>query len=171
MAEMLYVVDEEDRIIGTMSRATVRKKGLLFRSSHIIVSNSKGEFFVQRRSANKDLWPNMYDLGVGETLKSGESYEEAAKRGLKEEIGADAEINFLFDFKFRSKYDNENCRVYRCCYDRKLKFADKEVAEGFFVTKEKLRKLMKTKPFTPFSNTLVKKYFEEKITKKEHKIC
>jgi isopentenyldiphosphate isomerase len=161
VTEYVDVVNENNEVVRTATRQEVKKKALLYRGSHVIVINAKKEFFVQKRSDTKDLLPGMYSVGVGETVESGESYDDAAKRGLREEIGINAEISLLFPLKFRSKEDNENCQVYNCYYNGKLNFNDKEVVEGFFVSKDELQKLLKTKPFAPVSIAIMKRYFEE----------
>jgi len=160
--EMIDVVDEDDKVIRQETRSVMRKNALLHRSAQIIVFNEKKEIFVQKRAAHKDIWPNMFAIGVGETLSAGESYEEAAKRGLKEEIGISAEPHFLFEDKFRSDEHNVNMKVYRCTANEKLSFNDSEVIEGFFVSEEELKKMLEEKEFTPDDVQNIKKYWEMK---------
>ena len=49
-------------------------------------STAEGALYLQRRAATKDVWPNAWDLSVGEHLQPGESFEQAAHRGLAEEL-------------------------------------------------------------------------------------
>ncbi len=48
--------------------------------------DGSGALYLQRRAAAKDVWPNAWDLSVGEHLQPGESFEQAAHRGLAEEL-------------------------------------------------------------------------------------
>ena len=51
----------------------------------IYIQNSKGEFLLQKRSANKKTWSNMWD--VGGHPKSGEDSIQGILTEVKEEIG------------------------------------------------------------------------------------
>ncbi|MEM2163987.1 MAG: hypothetical protein QXR62_06180 [Candidatus Bathyarchaeia archaeon] len=58
--EHLYVVDENDNVIGWASRGECHKRGLIHRSVYVIVLNDRGEVFLQKRSMSKDLYPGLY---------------------------------------------------------------------------------------------------------------
>jgi len=168
MSEMIDVVDQDNNVVRQEPRSMIRKNALLHRSSEIIVTNTKKEYFVQKRAADKDLWPNMYEIGVGETVLAGETYEAAAERGIAEEIGVNMKPRFLFSLKIRLENNNENMRVYDCVVDKELIFADKEVSEGFFVSEDKLRKILNELQFVPPSRIIIKKYWEFKNDRKEN---
>ena len=55
--ELLDVVDINDRVIGVKTRGEIHAKGLMHRAVHILVFNSKGELFIQKRSMCKDENP------------------------------------------------------------------------------------------------------------------
>jgi len=160
--EMLDVVDEEDKVIRQEPRSVVRKNTLLHRSAQIIVQNEKGKYFVHKRATTKDIWPGMYGICVGETVKAGESYDSAAKRGVQEEIGIYTQPDFLFYDKFRSKENNSNFKVYKCVVAGELDFTDDEISEGFFVTKEELEKMLREKEFVPDDIQIIEKYWKMK---------
>ena len=160
--EIIDVVDEDDKVLRQELRSTVRKDVLMHRACTIIVKNSGGEYFVQKRSVKKDLFPGMYGVGVGETVTAGEKYDEAAVRGLKEEIGVSATPTFLFHITFRHPQDNEQIHVYECVTDEELNFEDEEVAEGFFVSEDELKAMLDKKPFTHTAKGAIKKYWEMK---------
>ena len=53
---------------------------------------------LQKRSANKKLWPNMWDVTVGGHVDSGEFGRQALIRETKEELGieiSDEDIKYL----------------------------------------------------------------------------
>ena len=62
--ELLEVVDEQDRVIGLQRRGVIHAKGLLHRSAQVLVFNSLGQLFVQKRSAGKDEFPGLWDCSA-----------------------------------------------------------------------------------------------------------
>ena len=155
MEEMIDIVDEEDRFIRKATRKEVREKALLHRYSRIIIVNNERNLLVQKRSVHKEVYPGYWDLGVAETVLSGESYESAAIRGLDEELGIVYVSNiqlirsFLFKLKFRSAKDNGNCKVYKHMYNGKITPQPKEVEEAMFLSIEEIEKLIAGNKFTP----------------------
>ena len=85
--EMYDVVDSLDRVIGTATRREIHQKGLLHRSVHILVFNSKGELYLQKRSLNKDENPGYWDTSAAGHVNAGEDYMTSAHRELEEELG------------------------------------------------------------------------------------
>src|SRR5260370_30637230 len=85
--ENLQVVDEQDRPIRGVDRATVHAERLLHRAIHIFVLNNAGELFLQRRSYRKDTFPRKWDSSAAGHVDLGETYEAFATRELREELG------------------------------------------------------------------------------------
>jgi isopentenyldiphosphate isomerase len=55
--EIFDVVNERDEVIGQNTRREVHARGLLHRAIHVLVFNSRGEIFLQKRSMIKDREP------------------------------------------------------------------------------------------------------------------
>ena len=85
--ELFDVVDDDDRVLGRMRRDDVHRWQLRHRAAHVLVVNSRGEIFVQRRSRLKECAPGLWDTSVAGHVQSGESYAACAVRELAEEIG------------------------------------------------------------------------------------
>ena len=81
--EIVQVVDEDNRETGAVTRREMRARGLVHRASYILVFNSRGELFVQKRTVSKDIYPGYLDVAAGGVVLAGESYEEAARRELE----------------------------------------------------------------------------------------
>jgi len=87
MSELFDVVDDQDRILRQEPRADVHRQRLLHRAVHILVFNSQGEVYLQRRSAKKDTYPNRWTTSCSGHVDAGEDYDTAAIRELAEELG------------------------------------------------------------------------------------
>lgn len=96
MSEKLYIVDEDDQIIGQDSRENIHTKGFLHREVGVWIYNDKAELLLQRRSPDKDIAPNKLDTSAGGHVGIRESYEEAAIKELKEETNITANLEELF---------------------------------------------------------------------------
>ena len=85
--EIFDVVDADDQVIGQAPRGEVHARDLWHRAVHLLVFNEKGELFLQKRSPWKDKHPSKWDSSAAGHLDSGETYLEAARRELAEELG------------------------------------------------------------------------------------
>ncbi len=154
LAELVDVIDEKGRVVKTLPRAEVNARNLRHNCVYVIVTNSRGEWLVTKRTAMKKVYPNLLEVARGGTCASGESFEECARRELEEEVGVragkgGAKLEFLFDFDFKDEFINERVRVFKCVYDERagpLKLQKEEVAASFFATEEKLRRMARETP-------------------------
>jgi isopentenyl-diphosphate Delta-isomerase len=112
--ELLDIVNDEDIITGQEMRSAVHQLGLQHRGVHVFLFTSDGRMLVQKRSADRAASPSALDCSVSEHVKAGESYLEAAMRGMREEMGVEGiEVKQLV--RFRMNYgvnDNEISTLY-----------------------------------------------------------
>src|SRR2546430_17198688 len=85
--EIFDVVDERDEIVGRQTRSEVHRLGLKHRAVHVLVFNSRGQVFLQKRSLQKDRQPGLWDSSASGHLDCGEDYDACAVRETREEIG------------------------------------------------------------------------------------
>ncbi len=85
--ELFETYDDAGRPAGLVPRAQVHATGRWHRSAHVFLFDPDGRLYIQLRAATKDLYPGRWDFSVGEHLKPGEDYHQAAARGLLEELG------------------------------------------------------------------------------------
>ena len=57
----------------------------------LIVNNDKSKTLLQKRCAEKKLYPNTWDIAVGGHISAGEDDITSAKRELEEELGLNPE--------------------------------------------------------------------------------
>ena len=88
--EMLDLVDGRDNVIGVMERGEVYAKDLTnFRVIDAFIKNKEGKLFVPRRQAHKRLFPLALDTSGGGHVSSGETYDEAFAKEVREELNID----------------------------------------------------------------------------------
>lgn len=85
--EIFDVVNENDEVIGQCPRREVHRLGHKHRAVHVLVFNSRGEVFLQKRSMSKDTHPGVWDSSSSGHVDTGEDYDACAIRELREEIG------------------------------------------------------------------------------------
>ena len=144
--ELLDIVTDEDIVTGQQMRSTVHQKGLQHRGVHVFLFTQDGKMLVQKRSADRAASPSMLDCSVSEHVKAGESYLDAAMRGMKEEMGVDGiEIKPLV--KFQMNYginDNEISTLYEGIVDpSKVKFDPVEIEQIAYYSLDEIKGMMK----------------------------
>lgn len=86
--EMFDIFDENESLIGCERRSVVHQTGAWHRSTNVLLfDDASHKLLVQQRAAHKDVCPLHWDLSVAEHCKRGESYLDAAVRGVREELG------------------------------------------------------------------------------------
>jgi 8-oxo-dGTP pyrophosphatase MutT (NUDIX family) len=98
--ELLDVVDERDRVVGQTRRGDAMARRLRHRCGFVLARDADGRIFVHRRTAEKLVFPSLYDMFVGGVVGAGESYEDAALREAEEELGVSGLPSPVPLFKF-----------------------------------------------------------------------
>jgi len=114
--EIFDVVNERDEVIGRRPRHEVHQLGLMHRAVHVLVFNSAGQVFLQKRSMSKDRQPGLWDSSSSGHVDSGEDYDTCSLRELREEIGLKLQSppRRLFKLAASPETDQEHVWVYRC---------------------------------------------------------
>ena len=125
--EYLDVCDEKGQPAGgIVSREKAHRDGIRHRTAHVWVAREeKGriQVLLQKRSANKESFPGMYDTSSAGHIPAGCEPLDSALRELREELGIEAvegQLRYLgaicnrYEAQFRGKIfrDNEYCSVY-----------------------------------------------------------
>ena len=144
--ELLDIVTDEDVVTGQEMRSTVHQLGLQHRGVHVFLFNDDRKMLVQKRSADRASSPSMLDCSVSEHVKAGESYLEAAIRGMKEEMGLDGiKIKPVVTFKMNyGSNDNEISTLYEGVVDsKKVMFDPVEIEEVDYYSIDEIKEMMK----------------------------
>lgn len=148
--EYFDIIDKSGKIIGKATREECHQnKSLAHRTVHVLVFNSKGELFLQKRSMDKDIQPGKWDTSVGGHVDLGETFDQAVKRELREELGIKVAVEHIYDYWMYSEVETEYVRTYLCTYDGDIKIDAKEISEGRFWTKTEIESRIGSRIFTP----------------------
>ena len=149
MAEEIFdVVNERDEVVGRQTRGEVHRLGLMHRAVQVLVFNSRGQVFLQKRSMTKDRQPGLWDSSASGHLDRGESYDACAVRELREEIGLElsAPPQRLFKLPASENTDQEHVWVYRCEAEGPFTLHPEEIERGDWFTPPEVTRWMAERP-------------------------
>lgn len=146
--EIFDIVNERDEVIGCKSRGEVHRLGLLHRAVHVLVFNSRGQVFLQKRSMKKDRQPGVWDSSVSGHVDSGEDYDATAVRETREEIGLRLRVapQRLFKIAAREETDQEFVWVYRCEAEGPFELNAEEIERGDWFAPEEVTRWINERP-------------------------
>src|SRR5437867_1826810 len=146
--EIFDVVDERDEVVGRNTRNEVHRLGLQHRAVHVLVFNSRGEIFLQKRSMQKDRQPGLWDSSASGHLNCGEDYDACAVRELGEELGLHLKEppQRLFKIAASTETDQEHVWVYRCEAGGPFQLNTDEIEQGAWFKAQEVTRWMAKRP-------------------------
>jgi isopentenyldiphosphate isomerase len=157
-AELVDVVDDAGRTIGTVTRREMRARRLPHRSVYVLVFNARGELFVHLRTADKDVYPSHWDVAIGGVLAAGESWDEGARREAVEELGVAVEPETLFPLQWTDATNVVHGMVYRARHDGPFRLQPEEIVRGEFLPVAGVSALAARAPFCPDGLAALREY-------------
>ena len=165
MQEFVVLVSEKDEVLGKMEKMQAHQNGLLHRAFSVFLFNDKGEMLLQKRADGKYHSPGKWTNACCSHPRMEETYAEAAKRRLKEELGIDAQIHEKFHFIYKADvgkdlWEHELDYVFTGNYQKEFNLNPEEVSEVRFISMENLEKEMKKNPenFTEWFKIILEEY-------------
>src|SRR5207302_10898636 len=134
--ELVDVVDADGHTIGTVPRREIREGRLGHRCVYVLVFNHQGELFIHLRTPTKDVYPGRWDVAVGGVLAAGESFDEGARREVREELGVELEPEPLFPLRWADEHTVVHGMVYRARHDGPFRLQPEEIVRGEFLALE-----------------------------------
>lgn len=151
MEEMLDVLNERGEFTGKVAtREECHKEGLWHRAAYGFIIDKNSNVLLQKRSQNKKLWPNKWDVTVGGHVDSGEFGRQALIIETKEELGIeidDNDIKYLVGSTSINEQGDIINKHYNECYlitknidISEIKIQKEEVSEVKYFSKDELLK-------------------------------
>ena len=161
--EMCDVVDSEDRILESRLRSEVHVNNLLHRAVHLWIFNSRGELFLQKRSPWKINHPDLWCSSAAGHVDTGETYEEAGHREMREEIGADCHLVKFWKADAAPETGHEFVEFLTGRHDGPFRFASGEVETGAFFPVDQVKRWVERTPgeFTPLFKLAAERFLGE----------
>jgi len=157
--EPLILVDENDNEIGYGPKADCHTgHGTLHRAFSIFLFDDQGRVLLQQRAAGKPLWPLYWSNSCCSHPRRGESMQQALRRRLQEELGLDAELEFVYKFIYQADFgdagaEHELCHVYIGASRRgEVRVHPDEIADWRWVPMDEVSGELENNPmrFTPW---------------------
>ncbi len=102
--ESVILVDEHDKMLGTMEKMAVHRLGKLHRAFSVFIFNGAGELLLQQRAFEKYHSAGKWSNACCSHPRPGEFNVEAASRRLKEEMGIACELVPGFSFVYKAVF-------------------------------------------------------------------
>jgi len=157
--ELLELVDPEGRTTEYESKELChRGAGRLHRAFSIYLFSTEMDLLVQQRGREKRLWPLTWSNSCCSHPRRGEIEEEACRRRLQQELGVDASLTRLFDYRYHERYgdvgaEHELCSVFAGRVDtRSLRPNRREINQLRLLPAAELDSALRESPdlFTPW---------------------
>lgn len=118
LTELFYLVDKNDQVLGSVTREEAHKnRAKIHRAVNILATNSSNQILLQKRSKHKDTYPGYWTISASGHVTYGQTYDQAAKREFKEELGINPPS---LKFVFKKLYDLGAEQEYLSIYTTKL---------------------------------------------------
>ena len=157
-SESLILVDSNDQPLGHLDKAACHDGGgRLHRAFSLFIFNLQGELLLQKRAANKRLWPGFWSNSCCSHPRQGETMQIATQRRCAEELGFTTALEFLYKFEYQASYleigsENELCSVYVGSFAGTPDINQTEIDEWCWMPPNELSKALETTPdhYTPW---------------------
>lgn len=146
--ELFTIVDEKDRIVGYRSRKECHTNPhIIHRAVDIVLFDTHNHILLQKRSMQKDTYPGYYTVSASGHIDKGESYEQAARREMEEELGIERtrplKLTHVETYIVRLEHEAEMTALFRGVFEGSISPARDEVESVQYVSPKNLIPLKK----------------------------
>ena len=95
LEDPIDAVDDSDSPIRVVKRRELSDGRYNFRVAHVFIFNSKHELLLGQLGSERTNDPGTWGSSVAAHVLAGESYEQAARRRMREELALDTDVKFV----------------------------------------------------------------------------
>ncbi|MEV5611003.1 NUDIX domain-containing protein [Streptomyces sp. NPDC052225] len=159
-AECVERVDDHDEVLSVVTRADAIRHHWLHRIATITCRDPQGRYLVHRRPATASRFPGHYNWMLGGAVEVSESYEQAAARELKEELGVEAAPRFIFKYRCEGAISPYWLALHEAVVTTPLTPDPTEIAWHAWLTPAELTHLVQHENFVPDAREAFRRYRE-----------
>ncbi len=143
--EEVVLVDFNDNVVGKEEKMSAHKNPKLHRAISVLIFNKNGEMLLHRRADSKYHCPGLWTNACCTHPRMNETYLDAAKRRLPEEMGFSCELTPFYKFTYYAEFLNglaeyEMDQTFVGVYDGEIKPNPNEVSEYKWINVDELMK-------------------------------
>ena len=161
--ELVDLYDENRVPLGRVAERHAEKGPGEYRMVvHVCIFNSQGQLLIQRRSPEKTVWPELWDVSIGGGVDAGETSRQGAEREVSEELGYDLDLTGLrpaVTVNFEGGFDDFFV-VTRDMDLGDLRLQKEEVSDVRWVTLEETLAMLDNGTFIPYPSSFLRFLFE-----------
>jgi len=118
---------------------------------HVVVAAPDGQrLLLQKRSESKHVQPGKWDTSVGGHVDPGETFDQAARREMAEEIGlANVPVLHAYDHISRTRTETEYARTFVVRHNGPFRPNPEELSDLRFWPLPQIDAALGTEVFTP----------------------
>jgi isopentenyl-diphosphate Delta-isomerase len=166
--EKVIIVDKKNKKIGEEEKLKAHQEGKLHRAFSIFIFNSRGELLLQKRAENKYHSGGLWSNTVCSHPRPNESLISAAHRRLKQEMGFDCMLKYVFKFHYRVSLDkslieNEIDSIFIGKYEKEVLINKEEVSEFKWISLNDLQQdiILNQNKYTQWFKIILEKYIQK----------
>ncbi|MDC1205645.1 NUDIX domain-containing protein [Candidatus Pacebacteria bacterium] len=159
------LINDQDEVIGKTTIKEAKASGQFRRIVRVFIFDEAGRMLLQLRSKHVHASPRRWDQAVGGHVDYGESYQQAAHREMKEEIGIETSLTEIaISIKAGDMFNG----IFKATINSNTKFSldQREVEEVAWCTVEEFENDEKRNPqnYTSGFPEIWKKFRDKLIT-------
>lgn len=147
----VILVNAADRPTGAMEKMEAHRLGVLHRAFSVFIFNERGEMLLQQRALSKYHSGGLWTNACCSHPAPGEETVDAVKRRLMEELGIDIPVQKIFDFLYKTEFENgliehEFDHVFAGRYEGVIDYNREEVMDICYRSMEEVKTSLQLRP-------------------------